>query len=340
MIQHDLTPVSLIAEARLSRRQMLRLVAGGTALGVAGLTFGSGRIAMAQGTAAATSIDYPKATITAENDGNGFKFGTPASFPTGYVAVTLENKSDAEHHAMFMKMNADVTTDKFIETAKNSANPGAFAPLAVSIGGPGSVSPNQSSTVIMNLEEGPYVLICEVPGPDGTPHYKMGMIDAVEAKPDGTPVTTAPVAETTVDLVDFAFDGLPGAVTKAEHIWEVKNTGKETHEMIVELLSPGVTAKMAYGMLVGEGSPATPGASTPDAAMPAAATPEAASPAAAASGPPFIAVAGTAPMDPGNMVWPVMNLATGDYVTVCFVPDPATGKPHVALGMFAEFKVE
>jgi len=327
MVRYASDIATQVAGAKLSRRYLLELVAGGTALGLSGAMIGASQFAYAQGTPAADLSSYPTATITAENDGDGFKFGTPDSFPTGYVAVTLDNKSDGEHHAMFMKMNADTTPEQFTEKVLNSSNPGEFAALAVSAGGPGSVSPGQKSTVIMNLEEGPYVLICEVPGPDGTPHYKMGMITTVQAKADGTPVTTAPTAETTVDLVDFAFDGLPANLPSGQHVWEVTNTGKQPHEMIVELLSPGVTADAAYQMLTSEAAPppATPGAAAP-----------AESPAA---GPPFVAVAGAAPMDPGNTVWPVLDLEAGDYVTVCFIPDPETGKPHIMLGMYAEFTV-
>ena len=324
MIRHDLATMSQLTEVRLSRRELMKLTGGGVALGLGAALVGNGPYVMAQGTPAATTVDYPKVTITAEDDGDGYKFGTPDSFPTGYVAVSLENKSDADHHAMFMKMNPDVTPDQFIETAKSAPNPGVLMPLAVSVGGPGSVSPGQTSTVIMNLEEGPYVLICEIPGPDGMPHYKMGMITEVDAKADGTPVTTAPVAETTVDLVDFAFEGLPATITTDQHLWEVTNTGEQPHEMAIFLLSPGVTADAALAMLTSEGTGATPAAPL-------------ASP--VASGPPFVDVAGVAPMNPGQTVWPVLNLAAGDYVAVCFIPDPETGKPHVALGMFGEFSV-
>ncbi len=32
-------------------------------------------------------------------------------------------------------------------------------------------------------------------------------------------------------------------------------------------------------------------------------------------------------------------MQAGTYVAVCFIPDPATGKPHAALGMLREFTV-
>ncbi|HWV24096.1 MAG TPA: hypothetical protein VNZ58_07890 [Thermomicrobiales bacterium] len=334
MTQHPFVPASRLFDARLSRRHLVELVAGGTALGLSGALLGPGRFVAAQATPPADLSIYPEVTITAEGDmSQGYSFGVPDSLPTGYVKITLDNKSeDADHHAMFLRPNDGVTADQLVEKIKASTNPGEFVQMAVSVGGPGSVSAGQSSTVIMNLEEGSYVLICEVPASDGTPHYLMGMVAQVEAKASGTPVTTAPTAETTVDLVDFAFDNLPTTVTTGQHIWEVHNSGTEEHEIAIFQLAPGITGKMMYGMLAASEAPAGTPAATAAAAAP--------SPAAAQSGPPFIDVAGAAPMDPDNTNWVVIDLQPGDYTTVCFVPDPKTGKPHFMLGMFAEFSVQ
>lgn len=319
-------------DTTLSRRDMVRIVAGGTALGLSGLLIGHRQFAMAQSTPMAADLSaYPDVTITAEGDMSaGYSFGVPDSLPTGYVKVTLQNKSDADHHAMFLRPNKDVTADQLVEKIKAAKNPGEYAQMASSVGGPGSISVGQSSTVIMNLEEGSYVLICEIPGPDGTPHYLMGMVSQVEAKASGMPVTTAPTAETTVDLVDFSFKNLPATVTTGQHVWEVHNSGTEQHELAIFQLAPGVTGKMMYGMLAGSEAPAGSPAAT--AAVP--------SPVAAQAGPPFTDVAGAAPMDPDNTVWPVIDLQPGDYTAVCFIPDPKTGKPHFMLGMFMEFSVK
>ena len=35
-----------------------------------------------------------------------------------------------------------------------------------------------------------------------------------------------------------------------------------------------------------------------------------------------------------------LDLEPGDYAFVCFVPDPASAKPHIALGMIGELTVE
>jgi hypothetical protein len=44
-------------------------------------------------------------------------------------------------------------------------------------------------------------------------------------------------------------------------------------------------------------------------------------------------------MNPGYTNWAVLDLEAGDYLAICFVPDPATGQPHFALGMVMPFTV-
>ena len=61
--------------------------------------------------------------------------------------------------------------------------------------------------------------------------------------------------------------------------------------------------------------------------------------AAAAVGPPFMIVAGAAPMSPGQTAWPVLDLEAGEHFTICYLPDPATGAPHFALGMIMPLAV-
>jgi hypothetical protein len=35
-----------------------------------------------------------------------------------------------------------------------------------------------------------------------------------------------------------------------------------------------------------------------------------------------------------------LNPTPGNYMALCFVPDPTTGKPHFALGMITSFSVQ
>ena len=42
----------------------------------------------------------------------------------------------------------------------------------------------------------------------------------------------------------------------------------------------------------------------------------------------------------GQSAWVPLDFPPGNYVFVCGVPDPATGKPHALLGMLLPFTVE
>ncbi len=44
-------------------------------------------------------------------------------------------------------------------------------------------------------------------------------------------------------------------------------------------------------------------------------------------------------MSPGETNYAVLDLAAGDYIAICFVPDAETGAPHFALGMIAGLTV-
>jgi hypothetical protein len=135
----------------------------------------------------------------------------------------------------------------------------------------------------------------------------------------------APTAEMTVDMVDFAFEMPTMEVASGPQIWEIPNVGEQIHELVVLQLQPGVTFDQVMAML-------NPGAATPAAGAEA-------SPAAMEMAPPFQAVGGVAPMHPSYANWAVLDLQPGEYVAICFVPDPETGAPHFALGMIMPFSV-
>ena len=42
---------------------------------------------------------------------------------------------------------------------------------------------------------------------------------------------------------------------------------------------------------------------------------------------------------PGGTQTTIQNLDAGDYLLLCFVPDPTTHMPHFAMGMYAPFQV-
>ncbi len=300
--------------AYLTRRTALK------GLGAAGLA----TLFVAQGVplARAQTDAYRKLTITAKN----YRFELPPSIPGGYTEITLKNEGPQAHHAMFMRLHKGKTVADFMNATK-SKGMGALFAISSSVGGPGSIDPGQESTVILNLKAGQYVVICIVPDATGMPHYKMGMLaplTVVAASQTGS----APTAETTIDLIDFSFIGLPKEIPAEKRLWKVIDTGKQLHEMVVHRLAPGVTFEQAKAILLASPPPGSAAALAKSAATPVSGKPE-----------PFTAVAGVAPMSPGEINWAVLDLKPASYFVVCFIPDTKSGAPHFALGMIMPFTV-
>jgi uncharacterized cupredoxin-like copper-binding protein len=269
--------------------------------------------AHAASSARQTAADYPRLEITARD----YRFELPARVSAGYTEITLTNAGPATHHAMFMRLHPGKTVDDFMKIAQHE-DVGALFSISTSAGGPGSVDQGQKSTAILNLTPGQYVVICIVPGADGMPHYKMGMLAPLtvsQATQKGKP----PAASMTIDLVDFSFANLPGRVEAGRQIWKVVDTGKQLHEIILNRIAPGVSFAQIEKTLM---------AAPPDSAS------------THAGPPPFVGMAGIAPMNTGETNWAVLDLTPGDYFAICFVPDIKTGKPHFELGMIMPFTVK
>jgi uncharacterized cupredoxin-like copper-binding protein len=242
--------------------------------------------------------------------------------------ITLTNEGQMDHHALFLKLN-DGKSIADLPAAFEQGLPGLFT-LGASIGGPGSIGPGQSATVIQDVAPGNYLIMCLIPDDDGIPHAAKGMVMPVTVT-EGAAAATAPApqADGTIELMDFHFSGLPETLPAGEHLWEVKNTGQQLHEFVVYRNAPGVTFEQVQAILMAEGAPATPMAGMDES-----------TPMAVESGPPpFTAVTGWAPANPGMAGWVVANLEAGDYFAICFIPDPASGAPHFALGMIQAFTV-
>ena len=260
-----------------------------------------------------STSEYPQLIISTQD----YRFKLPERISAGYTEVTLKNAGPAEHHAMFMRLNPGKTLADFMAIAQNK-DVGALFSISSSIGGPGSVDPGHESTVVIDLTPGQYVVICIVPAADGMPHYKMGMLAPLTVTASARK-SRQPAATVTADLIDFSFEGMAQTLHTGRQIWKVTDTGKQLHELVLNRIAPGATFEKIVEILK-----ATP----PD------------SLGAPAGPPPFTAVAGVAPMSPGETNWAVLDLEPADYFAICFVPDIKTGKPHFALGMIMPFTVK
>lgn len=308
----------------VTRRTVLQ-GAGGGAIALSIARF-SGFTALAQdsGTPVAAGA-YPTVAYTAKE----YAFDGPATFAGGLTEVSLTNNGTMTHHGMFLLLNEGKTIADLGAAAAKSGIGGLLS-VAVSVGGPASIDPGITSTVVIDFKPGNYVLVCVIPDADGVPHMAKGMALPVTVTAAPATQPAAPVADLSVELADFKFVNLPAATKAGKQTWAVSNKGAQLHELAIFKLAEGFSAEQAIAIL--SESPATPMPSMEG-------TPEAiGSPAAAPSGPPpMVDMAGFAPVSPGYSGWALLDLEAGNYLALCFVPDTATGKPHFMLGMKMAF---
>ncbi len=252
----------------------------------------------------ASAASIPNVTIIARD----YTFDIPRGIHAGLVNVTLVNQGSEPHQAQLMRLNDGVTLDQFFAALKQG--PDAALPLATSAGGPNAIMPGQRQQVTLHLLAGQYVAICFVTSPDGHSHAEKGMVTpfTVEQAASGAQ-PTAPQADGVVTLKDFSIS-MSDALTAGKHTLKVTNQGPQSHEFSLIHLEPGKTAQDVMTFFMQP-----------------------------AGLPPFTDAGGMGALAPHTSGWVEVDLAAGNYMALCFVPDPQTGKAHVMLGMLTSFTV-
>jgi mannose-6-phosphate isomerase-like protein (cupin superfamily) len=237
-----------------------------------------------------------------------FSFEAPKVIEGGLVAITMENDGAELHHLQLARLRDGVTLDQVQKILAEGPEAALFE-LLEWVGGPSLVSPGGQSHVVLNIPEGQYLLLCFVASPDGVPHFAKGMTVSLTVTASSADIA-APQADVSVTLTDFAFT-MPAQMNAGKQIWKVTNRGAQPHEMSIARLMPGKTLQDALRFLqTSEGAP------------------------------PFEYVGGLQAIDSGGTGWAVLDLPAGEYLALCFVPDPASGEAHLALGMISGFTVK
>jgi len=255
-----------------------------------------------------------------------YSFAAPDSISGGLARFTLANNGKEEHHAQLIRLNEGVTFESFVSAAQAAikALPEkgevAFLPiLAMGTleGGPASITPGGMTDAVMNLKAGQYILVCFLTGADGIPHAGKGMVRPLSVTAPTAQQPAAPESKEKISLVDYAFAETPD-LKAGKTLVQVINNGKEPHEAAIIRLK-GITAEQLQKIL---STPPPPAGQAPPPGPP-----------------PFESAGGMQAISPGERAWTTVDLKSGDYVYLCFVPSAKDGKPHVQLGMFKPFTV-
>lgn len=160
----------------------------------------------------------------------------------------------------------------------------------------------------LELDPGQYVAADLLPDPaDGVSHLAKGMMRPFVVTGEQTTLEV-PTPEGTIELADFSFvlpDGFDGSGTFA-----VTNPGMQPHEISLGRIADGKTFDDVLAWFAGPAGP-----------------------------PPYTDAGGFAGIASGGTGYVDLDLDPGNYVAICFFPDPVSGKPHVELGMVAPFAI-
>lgn len=238
-----------------------------------------------------------------------YTFEAPAELPAGRAWIQLVNDGAEAHHLQFVRLNDGVTLEQF-QTELQQKGDGALV-LTTFPGGVGVLSPHGGQgRVLLDLTEGQYVLMCFIPDAEGVPHLAKGMMVPIRVVASDAAAQAEPRADVTATLKDFTLQ-FPAEVKAGLQMWKVTNEGPQPHEIMIVKLAEGKSMDdVTTFMRAPEGNP------------------------------PFEWLGGMQALSTGQSGWLELDLAAGNYVAFCQVPDFASGTLHHQLGMLTAFTVK
>jgi hypothetical protein len=272
------------------------------------LLLGAGCRATDAMSAADPGSSQPSASRVVEWEARDYTYEAPDTLPAGWVTIRMMNHGPETHHGQLLRLNDGVTFQAFSQAIQQEGE--AALRLTTLVGGPGAIDAHRTDEVTLDLQPGSYVLACFVPSPDGVPHLAKGMIKPIDVAAADPSAAGPPAAQGRFTMRDFSFE-MPDRLAAGRASYEVANAGPQPHELVVVKLGDG---KTVADVLAWYRTPSGP--------------------------PPFEAVGGINGLSAGQTGYMTLDLQSGSYAAICLVPDPASGQPHLHLGMAKAFAVQ
>ena len=236
-----------------------------------------------------------------------YGFEGPAQIPAGPTLFRLDNQGKELHHLVLVRIEQGRTYDSLLAALRKPGPPPAWMYL---VGGPNATGPGANSNATENLKEGHYAVICFIPSADGVPHLAKGMTSPLEVVAAAGPVAREVPADVTIKLSDYDFH-VSSPLTAGSHVIRVENAGPQPHELVLVKMEPGKTLNDIKAWEKG-GEKGVP---------------------------PVSPLGGISPMMANESGQFTVELTSGDYAFICFLPDMKDGKAHLMHGMVKAVKV-
>ena len=240
-------------------------------------------------------------TITARD----FAFTMPDTIQAGVTKIVLVNEGPNLHHAQLIRLEGGKTFADLEAALKAGGPPPDWSH---DMGGPSPPPTGGSASTITTLEPGNYAVVCFVDVPDHVPHFAKGMVKSFVVVP-GTSTAVEPTPTITMTVSDYAFV-TDTVLSAGKQVVKVVNSGPQVHEVIVFKLDSGKTVDdlMKYGQTYEGKIPGT-------------------------------TMGGITGVRPGSTHFFEVDLTSGNYILLCFVPDSKDRQPHIAHGMMQPFTI-
>jgi hypothetical protein len=239
-----------------------------------------------------------------------YRLEAPQSMEAGLVEIELKNSGKLDHEAQLVRIEGNHTTEQALAAFDRIVEGGPAPNWFRAGGGVGTTAPGSTKSVTQRLEPGSYVIVDsgEPEGRDVKPHYRQGAVSELEVTGEETD-TSLPDADATVTATEYSFS--PSGLKAGRNQIRFRNQGAQWHHLIVAGIKSGSTIDDVKRLIESEKGPPLERENALE----------------------------TTVIDGGKEQLTEVELKSGSYALLCFIPDRAGGPPHVAKGMISEAKV-
>lgn len=265
-----------------------------------------------------TSASLPEPVQRVDIDGRDYTFEISpdpgAGLRPGWTLVRFHNGGAEPHQVMFARVKDGVDLAELAAAgAGDSSGAGAIEYVDM-LGGVSYIGPDQSTTALVNLDEGLTMAMCYVPDAAGVAHALMGMSAALEVSADAPSAPAEALEGEVQGTIALGPDGYELPAELAAGWYQVVNTDDALHELSLLRLSRPIDDDEARALVDDLAANRTPEVE-------------------------LEAVGGMGAISPGFDGYLHLDLTPGQYLAVDFMPDPGDPRPHMLDGYWTTFTV-